>query len=184
MCFKDGEKPHIPPPPAPPPSLAICRDPGCQRCLTTLGETWGDIRLGPCAISADKHWGYVAGSAHPRWVAWLPTSAFIKLDERQAGPDHNVSRACAVGKVFVNPADPPGSKGTSQGFSIVASASASASSATTLPREGGGGGYVAPGGVQLVSSACPGQCLTDDGSQGGGVQLGDCSAVSPWTVQQ
>ena len=170
MCFKDGEKPYIPPIPAPPPPpppaptqrpMAICRDSGCQLCLTTVGGTHDPIKLSRCNLTADRNWGYNHASDHPQWALWLPTLAFIKVDERQGGPSHNVSLACAAGDVYVNPSN-RGSGQTVQGFYMINAST----TATTRA-------------VQLASSACPNRCLTDSED---GPKLAPCSGLSPWIL--
>ena len=174
MCFKDGEKPHVPPPPPPPPGFTICKDSGCTRCLTTNGSTWAAMVLGHCTAAAEKSWSTANTQTHagpPQiWAQWLPTFAFIKVDERSG------NASCAVGDVFVNP-DEPRQGRTSQGFTIVNASSSS------LPAGGGGGG--GQGLVRFHSTACAGLCLADDGESG--VRLAPCNSDRLhvlWTVKE
>lgn len=161
MCFKDGEKPIIPPPPPPPPALTICHDRDCTKCLATDGETWGALSVSACSASCERRWGFPSDSPQGTWIAWLPTSAFIKLDERPAHGG-NLTTACRAGKVFVNPQDPPHGI-TSQGFSI--------SNWTTAHS----------GVIQLRSSACEGYCLAEVDGQ---IALAPCAVASTWTVKE
>jgi hypothetical protein len=163
MCFKDGEKPRIPPPPPPPPGLTICKDSGCTGCLGTNGATWGPVTLGGCDAASEKHWG-VAAWREQRWLQWLPTFAFLKLDERPAHGG-NVSIACGAGSVFVNPQEPARGP-AAQGFTI------------TNVSAGGRGA------VRFDSTGCPGLCLNlADGGEGG-MKLAPCPHSSPWVIKE
>ena len=97
-------------------------------------------------------------------MAWLPTLAYIKLDERAGGGGGNITLDCAAGRVFANPTQP--AKGpTHQGFSI--------ENVSSVAHRGA---------VRFVSSACKGQCLSHDGESG--VELAPCAQASPWTVKE
>ena len=95
------------------------------------------------------------------WIAWAQ-GMFAQVSEK-AEPGKPAA-ACQRGQVYVNEAEGRGGP-TSQGFSI---------------RNG-------TGGIELVSSLCPGKCLgfaTSDPKDGASAALVDCSASGAvWEVK-
>jgi hypothetical protein len=189
MCFKPGELPPLPPPPPPPPPgfrLTLAKGAGC---LSAEGKTKSPITLSTsCGTNDTKQWHFVTPHAVAPtdsaasdsvavlgpWLAWEgqgPTSPFFAKVNESAGP------ACKLGYIYSNP-DEPASGATSQGFTAKA----------VRREEQDGGSTAAAEVIQLVSSSCPGMCLSVEQEVGGEsaapmAHLAPCASAAEFTKE-
>jgi len=126
-------------------------------------------------------------SQFPTFIAWLPSAAYMKLDERSGPGKQNITQDCQVGAVFVNPTESSKSSPTSQGFAACPPAAAAGQWPCAAIANTSSGAAVK---LRLTFSAqhsqypeaCNGLCLDDDGEEG--VKLAPCAKAAVWHVRE
>ena len=157
MCFQAG---HMPPPPPPPPPGFRLTLAGGSSCLISNGKSKAPITLSKSCTAADKRWHFVTPSVATdsavtdSWLAWEGQAAapvFVKVNE-------TAQPACKLGYVYSNPVETAGK----QGFAAKAVAQEEGEDL-----------------VQLVSSLCPGMCLSVLAAGSGGQALAAAAHLAP-----
>ena len=158
MCFK--KVPPLPPPPPPPPPGFRLTLSGGSSCLSSQGELKAPITLSSQCTGndANKYWHFVtpttaeaadaaetSTAVSHSWLAWQRSGAqapvFVKVNETSG---IGTRTPCKSGYVYSNP-DEPATGAASQGFAE-----------HVVGLDDGTGAEV----IQLVSSLCPGMCLS------------------------